>query len=53
MTMQGGGGLNFYAMKDNIAKVISNEKVLGIRKQREVERICSESDELKALKAKI
>lgn len=46
-------GLNFYEMKDRIAKVISNDKVVGTRKHMEVQRICAESDELKALKAKI
>ena len=46
-------GRNFYDMKDKIAKVISNDKVVHTRKQVEVQRICAESDELKALKAKI
>ena len=37
-------GLNFYDMKDRIAKVISNDKVVNTRKQVEVQRICAESD---------
>ena len=45
--------MNFFEMKDKIAKVISHDKVVDTRKTREVERICAGSDELKALKARI
>jgi len=40
-------------MEEALARQLANQKVMDERRKREIEKLCSESDELKELQAKI
>lgn len=45
--------LDFMAMEKNLAREMQKLKVVDEKRQREIEKACQESDELKELQAKI
>ena len=46
-------GIDFNLMEQQLAQEMARMKITDERKKREIEKICSESDELKELQAKI
>lgn len=45
--------VNFAQMENNLAKEMARMKIVDEKKKREIEKICSESEELKELQLKI
>ena len=52
-TAQGGSSIDMGRMEEQLARELARQKVMDERKKREVEKLCSESDELKLLQDKI
>ena len=50
---QNDGSLDFMTMERNLAREMQKLKVVDEKKQREIEKACAESDELKELQQKI
>ena len=50
---QGAQGINLAEMEENLAREMSKLKIVDERRQREIEKMCAESDELKQLQAHI
>jgi len=48
-----GAGVNLAGMEESLAREMSKMKIQDEKRQREIEKICAESDELKELQAKI
>ena len=48
-----GAGVNLATMEESLAREMSKMKITDEKRQREIEKICAESDELKELQAKI
>ena len=45
--------VNMNSMEEALARQFANSKITDERRKREIEKLCSESDELKELQAKI
>ena len=47
------GALDFQAMERDLAREMAKMKIVDEKRKREIEKVCTESDELKELQAKI